>query len=245
VLNILTRMRTSLIPTENHITQIEKWLLKEWNEKKEGFITDWEMIPEAFSENRLSIFQKDDKAIAFAVFRIYDEMAVIDIAEMKPDERGKGIAKKFIIDTLDYLKSKGVIVIKLYCSPRKSEGFWKKCGFERFKFPYSNQIDMYKVLIDELKPSKAVRNDNKDKLKLWDCEPHLTDRNEPKWIWELEYENDNETLLKPIIFPAFYDWQVQLERGKQKFTHKIKYFPIDILDSGTFMIINKIENKKH
>jgi len=238
-------MRTLLNPTEKHIIEIEKWLLQEWNDKSEGFITDWEMIPEAFEENRVSILTNNDKAIAFAVFRVYDEMAVIDIAEIKPTERGKGMAKKFISDTLDYLKSKGVVVVKLFCSPEKSEGFWNKCGFLKYEFPHNSQINMYKTLVDNLKPSKTCNESKLDKLKLWNCEPHLAERNEPKWIWELIYEKDDQTLVKPIIFPAFYDWQVQLEKADQKITHKLKYFPIDISDNGTFMIIYKIENEKH
>ncbi|WP_034924806.1 GNAT family N-acetyltransferase [Gillisia sp. CAL575] len=238
-------MRTSINPTEQNISEIENWLLEEYNNQKEGFITNWEMIPEAFKENRISIITENDKAIAFAVFRIYDEMAVIDIAEIEPIERGKGIARKFINETLDILKSKGVIVVKLFCSPEKSEGFWKKCGFQRFEFPNNSQINMYKTLVEVLNPSKNSIKPNHDKLKLWDCEPHLTDRNEPKWIWELEYKNDNKTLVKPIIYPAYYDWQIELESENKIITDKVKYFPIDISHNGTFMIINKIENTKH
>ena len=187
-------MRTLFNPSANHIAEIEKWLLEEWNDRKEGFITDWEMIPEAFEENRLSILTNNEMAIAFAIFRVYDEMAVIDIAEIKPAERGKGIAKKFISDTLDYLKSKGVVVVKLFCSPEKSEGFWKKCGFLNYEVPHNSQINMYKTLVDDLKTSKTSIHSKSDKLKLWNCEPHLADRKEPKWIWELIYEKDDQTL---------------------------------------------------
>ncbi|WP_298248357.1 GNAT family N-acetyltransferase [uncultured Christiangramia sp.] len=236
-------MRTSFRPSKKHISDIEKWLSEEWNSKKEGFITDWEMIPEAFEEDRLSVLTKDEKAIAFIVYRVYDEMAVFDIAEMKPSERGKRQAKKFVSDTLDYLRSQDVLVVKLYCSPQNSEGFWSKCGFQKFDIPHNDQINMYKTLVDELKPSKTKQKTQSDKIKLWDCEPHLATRNAPRWIWELEYKEDQKTLIKPIIFPAFYEWQVELEKIDKKITHKIKYFPIDISETGTFMIIDKLENK--
>ena len=238
-------MRTSINPTKQNISEIENWLTQERNDKNEGFFTNWEMIPKAFEENRISILKEDDKAIAFALFRIYDEMSVIDIAEIEPIHRGRGIARKFILDTLDILKSRGVIVVKLFCSPEKSEGFWMKCGFNRFEVPNNSQINMYKTLIDVLNPTNDFLDSKLDKLKLWDCEPHLTDRNQPKWIWELEYKNDNKTLVKPIICPAHYDWQIELDSKSKIITNKVKYFPFDIFDSGTFIIINSMENIKH
>ena len=236
-------LKLELNPKNEHISQIENWLKEEWNESKSGFLTDWDMIPESFAENRLSLLTENDKAIGFAVYRICDDLAVIDIAELKPALRKKGFAKKFILETLEFLKSKNVLVVKLFCSPEISEGFWNKCGFKKFDIPNDNKINMYKVLLSELKPCERIQSN--DVLKLWDCEPYQTDRNEPKWIWNLEYETDNKTLTKPIVFPAYKDWQLELEKDGTVIKNKVKYFPLDLSDNGTFMIIREISERKH
>ncbi|WP_109438253.1 GNAT family N-acetyltransferase [Aquimarina sp. AU119] len=183
---------------------------------------------------------KDFIAIGFLVYRIYELSAVIDIAEIKPSERKKGIAKELINETLEHFKKKGVLVARLYCSPEDSEPFWQRIGFENFpNLPHDSKINMFKPLVETLQPIDKIETDSI--INLWDCEPHLADYIDPKWIWNLSFLDDNETLKKPIVFPVSSDWQVELIRNGQKIiSNKVKRFPIDLADYGTFMIIRKV-----
>jgi predicted GNAT family acetyltransferase len=233
-----TMIKLEINPKNEHIDQIKKWLTEEWNENKNGFLTNWDIILEAYTEKRLSLLTDNGIAIGFAVYRIYNELAIIDIVEIKPIKRKKGIARKFILDTFESFKSNSVLVVKLFCAPEISEGFWSKCGFQKFDIPKNNKINMYKVLVSDLKPSEKTQAN--DTLKLWDCEPYQIVRNEPKWIWNLKFKSDNKTLINPIIFPAFKDWQLELTKNGVKIKNKVKHFPLDISFNGTFMIIREI-----
>jgi len=64
------------------------------------------------------------------------------LAEIKPTKRKKRIARKFLLDTLKSFKSNSVLVVKLFCAPEISEGFWSKCGFQKFYIPNSKHINM-------------------------------------------------------------------------------------------------------
>jgi GNAT superfamily N-acetyltransferase len=238
-------LKLELEPIDQHIDQIEKWLSQEWIDSEEGFLADWDMIPEAYEEKRLCVLTDNELAIGFVVYRIYDELGVIDIAEIKPSNRKKGIGQKFMLDILEFFKEQGVLVVKLFCAPKVSEGFWGKCGFRRFIIPNSNRINMYKILVPAIEPS--TDNQSNEILELWDCEPHKADKVEPKWRWNLEYQTDGITLIKPIIFPAYYEWQLALRiKNEQVMKRKVKYFPLDLSNNETFIILREIiDRKKH
>lgn len=233
-------LKLELIPNEKHIAEIENWLIDEWNKSNSGFYCNWNIISKKFAEKNVSVIAENDYAIGFVVYRIYEFHAVIDIAEIKPTERKKGVARKLINGTLEFFKKKGVLVAELYCSPENSESFWKRIGFENFpNLSHETKLNMFKPLVETLIPTENVKTDTT--ISLWNCEPYLADRVKAKWIWDLDFTIDDETLSRPIIFPVSYDWQVELKIcGQMKLSNKVKRFPVDLADYGRFMIIRKI-----
>ncbi|WP_417786555.1 GNAT family N-acetyltransferase [Tenacibaculum sp.] len=239
-------LKLNFTPTKKHLADIKNWLIEEWNRTNSGFYCNWNVIADEFSKNNLSIITDNDYAIGFAVYRIYEFQAIIDITEVKPTERKKGIAKKLINETLEYFKQKGVLVCELFCSPENSEPFWKRIGFENFPtIPHNSKINMFKPLVETLKPMDKAQSDTN--ISLWNCEPYQADREKAKWNWDLNFVNDSETLTKPIIFPVSSDWQVKLTKNGEKIiSDKVKRFPFDLADYGGFMIIRKLTaRKKH
>jgi predicted GNAT family acetyltransferase len=228
-------------PTEKHLREIQVWLKEELDNTDKGFYVNWDMIFKAFNEKRLSIITERNYAIGFVVYRIYDLTAVIDIAEIKPAERKKGIGKKIIEETLEFFKSKKVLVVELFCSPESSESFWKKIDFLNFPEYYrSNKINMYKSLVETLKHSKELTS--KNGIQLWDDKPNRTRDSKPNWTWELNFIENKKTLSKPIIFPAMNDWKVKLIiNGEEIFEDELNYLESDKSDYGSFMIIEEIK----
>ncbi|MCX2679857.1 hypothetical protein OOZ15_07910 [Galbibacter sp. EGI 63066] len=129
---------------------------------------------------------------------------------------------------------------QLFCSPENSEPFWRRIGFLNFPgIPYQSTINMYKTLVDTLNASKE--ESTKSVIKLWNCEPYQARGVEPKWIWNLSFLEDGETLTKPIIFPVYRDWQIELTLpDRNNILDKIKYSGVDSAAYGSFMIIRKI-----
>lgn len=240
MLNFETVLKTNFHPSEKHLADIKNWLIKESNITNSGFYCNWKVIEGEFAKNNVAVITENDFAIGFTVYRIYEFRAVIDIAETKPTERKKGIARKLISDTLEYFGQKGVLVCELFCSPKNSEPFWKKIGFVNFpELPHNSRINMFKPLVETLKSTEKAESETK--ISLWNCEPYQAVREKPKWNWDLNFAEDNETLTKPIIIPVSGDWQVELTKNGQKIvTEKVKRFPIDLVDYGSFMIIRKL-----
>ena len=240
MLNVEIVLKLNFNPTEKHLADIKNWLIDEWNKSNSGFYCNWNIIEDEFAENNVSIITENDCAIGFAVYRIYEFHAIIDITEIKPSERKKGIAKKLIDGTLEHFKLKGVLVCKLYCSPENSEPFWKRIGFENCpNLPHDTKINMFKPLVETLQPKENAETDTT--ISLWNCEPYLADRENAKWNWDLSFTADNETLMKPIIFPVSSDWQAELTKNGEKIiTEKVKRFSVDMADYGSFMIIRKV-----
>ena len=227
-------------PTQKHLADIKNWLIEEHNTSNSGFYCNWSIIAQGFSEKNLSVITENGLAIGFVVYSFYDFQAIIDIAEIKPTERKKGYAKILIGGILEHFRSTGYLVCRLFCSPEDSQPFWKKIGFKNFPdMPHDKKINMFLPLIDTLQPKRTAETNTK--ISLYDCEPHLASQCTAKWHWDLYFCPDNETLTKPIIFPVWYDWQIELiKNGKKMICEKIKRFPPNIAGSGTFALIQKV-----
>lgn len=233
-------LKLNFNPNEKHIIDVKNWLFDEWNKTNSGFYCNWDTISDEFEDNNVSVITKNDKAIGFVVHRIHDLIAVIDIVEIKPSERKQGVAKKLINGVLDLFKQKGVLVTRLYCSPEDSEPFWRRIGFNNFpELPNDKKINMFKPLVETLNPKGKAKTNTT--ISLWNYEPYQADEISAKWHWDLNFLKDNKTLEKPIIFPVSSDWKIELIKNGQKIiSNKVKRFPIDLADYGSFMIIREV-----
>lgn len=236
-------LKTDLNPSKKHLDNIEEWLIEEDNKSNEGFYHHWSMISNAFDEKRLIIITKNDYAIGFVIYNIFDLTAKIDIAEIKPIERKKGIAKKLINGTLEYFKAKGILVTELFCSPENSEPFWKKVGFINFpKTINYGQIKMYRPTITCL-DRRISATTNKNVIQLW--ESHNTEKELPKYVWELEFENQTKKLIKPIILPVSGDWYISINLyGNELIKTKVKRVRDFDIYYGGFLIITELNPMK-
>lgn len=231
--------QVNFVPNRKHLSQIEKWLIEEMNETNQGFYSNWGIIFKAFEKGELIILTENDYAIGFLVFNTTELIIEIDIAELKPDYRKKGLGRKLIDETLIEFQNRGVIICELFCSPESSEPIWKSMGFLNFpKLPRSTKIRMYKILIPFL--STNEEGDSNEKIELWDLEPYQVKFNEPKWVWNLTFKENSRELLKPIIQPSTYDWQICWRNESREIVDKTKYFMgLNIL-SGSFLIIRDL-----
>jgi len=232
-------LKVNLNPTKKHFSDIEKWLIKEFNETNQGFYCSFDSIISAFSENRLSVITENDYAIGFVVYTITNLSSKIELAEIKPSQRRNGIAKKLVNGTLGFIKSKGVLITHLYCSPENSEQFWKKMGF--YNFPKSinyGQIKMYRPILDSLK-SINPSSECCDKIQLW--ETYCSDKENPKYEWKLKFERQSKKLIRPVILPVNSDWNISLTLNGNKLVDTIiKRVGSYNLYDGQFLIITDL-----
>jgi GNAT superfamily N-acetyltransferase len=209
----------NLSPTQPDLKEIEKWLIDEDKTFGEGFYCNWNIIEKAFRKNELITLNLDNLPIGFLVWSNREIYAEIDVLEIRPKHRNKGIGKYFFDQISGYFKEKGFLAIKLFCAPRESEKFWKKMDFIKFPDRGHSESDLtyYKPLIETLKTTEVCHSDNK--IELWNVEPYQIKNHEPKWTWKIESE------FSPIIQPCNCNWNLKwTKNGKVIKEDKVKYF---------------------
>lgn len=202
------------------LAEIKKFLIEEDKLSNEGFYCNWNIIEKSFNENCLFALDLDSKIIGFLTWKNYENRYLaIEIMEINPKYRNKGFGKLFYDKVEKHFRSKNFIAIKLFCSPKSSEMFWKKMGFT--KFPdrgYSEpELSYFKPLIQ----TKVLSETNclMNKIELWDLEPYQIKEQPAKWTWNIE---DNKY---PILIPCNSNWNLRLTKnGKIVKENKVKYF---------------------
>ncbi len=242
----IDKIQVSFSPTINQIDEIEKWLIAERKKTGEGFYCNWNIIKASFQNNQLGIITYNKKTIGFATWMLTSDLtARIDIAEIKPTYRNKGIGRVLIMQLLSFLKKRNICVIDLQCSPSNSEDVWKRLGFidfpdnpEKYGFYFDEDKRLYITLIPTLQPSQNHESD--ETIELWNDEPYLTKDVQPTYKWNLEFKNGTRELVMPIIQPGHYDWRIRWQiKDKTIVDNKVKRFGKEIV-FGKFIIIKEL-----
>lgn len=219
-MNLELKINTS--PSKTDFEKIEKWLIEEYETKEEGFYCNWAIIEKAYKNKEFVTIDYCENPVGFIVWRNNDIYAEIDILEIRPEHRRKGIGDFFIIEFSKYLRSQEIIAIKLFCSPRESERFWKKLGFTKFPDRGYSESDLtyYKPLIEVSSNKNGIAE---HKIELWNVEPYQIKDKLPKWTWFIELSGDR--LNKPILQPCNCNWNLRWSiNGTIIKEEKVKYF---------------------
>lgn len=215
-------LQISIKPSLSDLSTIKSWLKEEMEVTGEGFYGNWNVVEKVFNENKLITLNYKNIPIGFVTFYESEIHVEIEIFVIKPKYRGKGIGKIFYEKVAEHFKSDNFLALKLFCSPPDSEVFWKKMGFIEYPNIGFNEhrLTYYKPLIEIQKPSS--NKNNKNKLEMWNCEPHQKANTPPTWTWDLDV-NNSPTLS--IMQPCHHDWVLRwVKNGKIKQEEKVKYF---------------------
>ncbi|HBL77033.1 MAG: hypothetical protein A2W90_19320 [Bacteroidetes bacterium GWF2_42_66] len=227
-------------PTLQHLEEIKKWLQKEDNSSNEGFFCQMDTIENSFRKNRLIVIAKDNVAIGFLTFYYSDHIVNIEIAEVKPSERKRGIGKLLLQDSFGKFIKDGMLVAQLFCSPASSEKIWKRMGFNNFpdEIIKESRIYLYQILV---KTAEFCTHDNETELiELWDFEDYSNEL-PPKWRWEVKRQEKSNKLVKPIIHPCSDKWSVAHRiRSETREKRIMKYFDMGKHDGGHFLIVTEL-----
>lgn len=235
----------SFTPTQREIFEIKQWLLEENKNTRKGFYCNWNTINQGFLEGRVATISLDAKNVGFVLWSEWECTARIEIMEVHPQHRKKGIGKRLVTDLTAFLLQQGICVVDLQCNPASSEPIWRKLGF--IDFPSTEEgIDdeerlnkeLYKVLIPHAGVTDLY-NDVDDVIQLWDKEPYETKSVPPSWVWKITFRDDNKELTLPIIHPCKSDWKIQRKCKSAIVTDKVKRFAKEEIQFGRYLIINK------
>ena len=244
---ILNNLEVSFLPTNNQIDEIERWLIIEQYKTKEGFYCNWDILLSSYLNKQLAIISQNNNVIGFVTWRITSEYtARIEIAEIEPEFRGKGVVRELIHQLFNLLRQKNIVAVDLQCTPASSEPAWKHLGFHDFPENSDRFLtktpEAKKLYINIIPSQEKTFNINiYETIELWNDEPDMTkDQTQATFNWNIEFKNGTRELLKPIIFPGKPDWRIRWKaNGITIKDDKVKYFVKEI-DFGEFIIIKEI-----
>ena len=228
-------------PTSQHFEEIKKWLQQEDNLSNEGFFCQIDTIENSYRKNRLIVITQNNIAIGFLTYYYSDHIVNIEIAEVKPDERKRGIGKQLLQQSFDWFINNGALVAQLFCAPASSEKIWKRIGFSNFpnEIIKESRIYLYQILVET--EEFYTREDETELIELWDFEDYQNEL-PPKWKWKVKRKGKSNKLIKPIIHPCSDEWSVAHKIGSEIREKRImKNFDRRKHDGGYFLIVTDLE----
>jgi hypothetical protein len=238
MLNMKKQFEIKFEVTNFELDEIENWLKKELLTSNNGFYHNWNLITKAYSENKIVILKNEINVIGFLIWSDFNIYVEIDIFEIKPEYRKRGVGKYFFNEISTIFKNLDFSAIKLFCEPKESEKFWIKMEFIKFpKIGYSiSELTYFKPLIEINEP--VIEIDENNKLELWDLEPYQIKDNKPKWIWNINTEK-----FIPILNPCNSNWKIRwTKNGEIIRENKVKRFAIEKnqIEFGNFLFVKQL-----
>jgi predicted GNAT family acetyltransferase len=230
----------TFIPNHHHQEEIRKWLFEEDLRTKQGFYCNWPLIEKAFLQQQVAVITENDLTIGFLYFINGDRVVTIDIAEIKPEKRKKGIGRLLINSCLERFSQEGKMIVELFCEPKSSKKAWKKIGFLNCPPNYlkDNKIRMYFPLIEI---TSNVPSSEDEIIELWDFDPTYRTTENPKWVWKIERELNSNKLVRPIVHPSNINWQICWRKKDNIFElTQVKRFKSAKIEFDSFMIITEL-----
>lgn len=122
-------MTEVVLATDAAVSEALLWLRREADELGEGFYCNRDVILRSHRERQVYCALEAGAVLGFVVHNIMSVGAAIDILEVHPWQRGRGIGTALAINAVERLFEQQVPWIRVKCAPRSSEAFWRRLGF--------------------------------------------------------------------------------------------------------------------
>lgn len=109
--------------------EIDSWLKDEDKESNTGFYSQIEIIKHRFHTQKSYLAYVGGEIVGFATYSVFENIATIEIFEIKPDKRHKGYGNSFVRKLILIFKKEGCSAIVLRSIDKLSDSFWRKLGF--------------------------------------------------------------------------------------------------------------------
>ena len=125
-------MITVIISSDEHLKKILDWLKNEQHKTGEGFYCNREIIVDSHKKGEVHVAIESGIVIGFVVDHLYSlyHGSSIDILEVHPNHRNRGVGKVLALDSISRLFELGADLVNVECAPSSSEAFWLKLGFK-------------------------------------------------------------------------------------------------------------------
>lgn len=224
----MENIKISFNPKQKHLEEIGEWMIEE-KQMPLNQNGNWSAIVAAFENKKLIIATRKNITVGFYTISFSMFTISIDVAEVNPKFRKKGIGKLLLAEIIRKYQRKEIYAFHLFCAPESSQNTWKKLGFKYYLNNSSNdrssKIEMYRIIKPVLSPKKYNPDLEHEVIEVWNDEPHKINNENPTWIWKLQYLKNTNILKKPIVHFGEYSWRIRWRKGNVVYSDcKYKWF---------------------
>lgn len=206
----MENIKISFKPTEKNLYEIKSWI--DYPE------SSMSTIYTCYKNNSLIVATVDNIAIAYYALNIKEVTVFISLAEVKTNLRGNGIGKLILNEIEKNLQHSKFKTLYLYCSPKESQFYWKKQGFDYFpensKKNRTDKVEMFKLINPVLQIDNSISIEGEEYLEVWNDKSCYVESQKSSWKWKIEYLNAESSILKvPFVFFGDRNWKIRWSRG--------------------------------
>lgn len=198
--------------TEQHLLQLTEWLQAEWVSTEHqgiarGFYCNLSIIQKAHAEGRLSCIVAAGECIAFVSYNNWSPVVRLDIVEVHPKHRGKGVGRLLVEKFIEDRLSNGDVAAEVECVPWDSHYFWQKLGFLEIPEGVDTNHYFYErlKLYRPLHPKRDPLSPGEHRFELWDKPVWEVGNSLARWEWAVTSEHGE--IHPPLIHPSNKEWK--------------------------------------
>jgi GNAT superfamily N-acetyltransferase len=114
--------------TDNDLSTILTWLLREEKSKGHSFYCNRDVIRKAHQKGELLVLREGNEAVAFQIGGLLSPGILV----VRPDKRGQGYGRVLVQHCIDRAQRSEICFLHIQCTPVMSAPFWQKMGFMLF-----------------------------------------------------------------------------------------------------------------
>jgi predicted GNAT family acetyltransferase len=119
-------------PTLEHFEELKKWLKEEDKLYNEGFFCQIHTIEKSFQNRKLIVITDNGLTVGFLTYYYHNYIVNIEIAEVKPDSRGKGFGRLLLNHSFNWFVKNDALVRNCFVLQQVRRKFGKEWVLQIF-----------------------------------------------------------------------------------------------------------------
>jgi GNAT superfamily N-acetyltransferase len=189
------------------LKEIEPWLIEENKESNTGFYSQIELIRHRFYAQKAYLALVDGEIVGFATYTVFENIATIELLEIKPDKRQMGYGTSFVRKLKLNFKKDGCNAIAIKSIDKASDTFWEKTGFKNIvelKIRGPGFTHFLSLTKSEYQTEVNKKKQVQVSVKIYDTISINANYEIPVYSWH--YSSEQKMLVQPVDF----EWTIKV-----------------------------------
>ena len=121
------------------LSEVLQWLKVEEDEVGEGFYCNRNVIAKSFEAGEGLCAVEEGQIVGFVIFQLFTDSGDVNIVEVKPSARRRGIGPQLLTAAVKYLREQGAKYVDAECTSQDGEALCRRQEFEDYVDPRNHR----------------------------------------------------------------------------------------------------------